>query len=114
VRRTIVGASTSVMGLTCRKEAKEETVLSQVRLYPNPIQRSSSFNIEIENPQDEKMQLSIVNMSGIIVSMKTENILKGSNRITVNTEVTWPAGIYIVQLSDEKGQVLKKEKLIVQ
>jgi hypothetical protein len=114
VRRTIVGASTSVMGLTCRKEAKEETVLSQVKLYPNPIQRSSSFNIEIENPQDEKMQLSIVNMSDIIVSMKTENILKGSNRITVNTEVTWPAGIYIVQLSDEKGQVLKKEKLIVQ
>jgi hypothetical protein len=113
-RSMVMGASISGTWLTGRKEAKEETVLSQVRLYPNPVQRNGSFNIEFDSGQEERMKLSIVNMSGIVVSMKTKNILKGSNRITVNTEAVWPAGIYIVHLTNEKGNVIKKEKLIVQ
>jgi len=60
------------------------------------------------------MQLSIVNMSGIIVMTKTENTRKGFNRIIMSTGSTWPAGIYIFQMRNEKGQVVKKEKLIVQ
>jgi hypothetical protein len=97
-----------------KERSKEKSLPSSVRLYPNPLQRNSPFNVEFENSRDEKMQLSIVNMSGIIVMTKTENTRKGFNRIIMNTGSTWPAGVYIFQLRNEKGQVVKKERLIVQ
>ncbi|TMI72249.1 MAG: T9SS type A sorting domain-containing protein [Bacteroidetes bacterium] len=97
-----------------KERSKEKSLPSSVRLYPNPLQRNSPFNVEFENSRDEKMQLSIVNMSGIIVMTKTENTRKGFNRIIMSTGSTWPAGIYIFQMRNEKGQVVKKEKLIVQ
>ena len=115
VRRTVVtGGVTSCRKLTPWSVNNEEKLPLTATLYPNPVQRSGSFYIAVDNAKDELMQLSIIGMNGNIVLNRTETIRKGFNRIQVNVQPSWAAGIFVMQLLNEKGEVVKSEKLIVQ
>jgi CarboxypepD_reg-like domain len=116
VRRTdVTGAVTKIEKKTSSKGVEQKkTNSSAVTLYPNPVQRNSSFYITIDNDKDELMQLSVIDMKGGIVLNRTETIHKGFNRVQASVQSSWAAGILVMQLLNEKGQVVKAEKLIVQ
>jgi hypothetical protein len=83
-------------------------------LFPNPVQRNNGFNIEFQNEQDETMQLEIINLNGSLISLHSRRISKGLNRLSLTADAKWAAGIYIIQVRNEKGIVIKQEKLVVQ
>lgn len=94
--------------------AKPEETGNAKPLYPNPVQRNNVFNLELESRQNEVIQLSIISLNGSLVSLQSQKISKGLNRISVITDVKWSAGIYVIQLRNAKGTVIKQEKLVVQ
>ncbi|HLG41150.1 MAG TPA: TonB-dependent receptor plug domain-containing protein [Chitinophagaceae bacterium] len=51
---------------------------------------------------------------GSQVLLQSEKIIKGFNRFSIKSDARWAAGIYIIQLKDKKGNVLRCEKLVVQ
>lgn len=87
---------------------------AKVRLYPNPAMRNQSFTIEFVSECDEQMQLSVISMSGNVVLSQAQKAVKAFNRITLAVNPAWATGIYIVQLSNDRGEVVRKEKLVIQ
>jgi TonB-dependent SusC/RagA subfamily outer membrane receptor len=83
-------------------------------IYPNPVLRNNVFNVELKSERDGVFQLAVFGMNGQQIFMQTEKSVKGQNRISVIADPRWTAGAYIVQLRNEKGELIKKEKLIVQ
>jgi TonB-dependent SusC/RagA subfamily outer membrane receptor len=93
---------------------KEESDFDKPLVYPNPVRRNNLFNLEFKNEQDGIARLSVTGLDGKMVMLQSEKIVTGVNHISVNTEMQWSAGIYIVQLRNEKGTVIRQEKLMVQ
>jgi TonB-dependent SusC/RagA subfamily outer membrane receptor len=83
-------------------------------LYPNPVRRSGVYNLELENDRDETMQLSVITLDGRMIVLQSQKISKGLNHLSMVAESKWAAGIYIVQLRNEKGTVIRQEKLMIQ
>jgi TonB-dependent SusC/RagA subfamily outer membrane receptor len=83
-------------------------------LYPNPVQRNQVFYLEWTSEQDETLQLSVLSMNRSLVLFRSQKAAKGVNSFSVTADRKWSAGIYIVQLRNEKGVVIKSEKLIIQ
>jgi hypothetical protein len=83
------------------EDIKEETNKTDFKVYPNPSE--GVFNIELQNTQNSQKHINIFDLSGRIVY---------SNEYSqkINLKDLSP-GIYIMQLTDNKG--LSKQKKII-
>jgi hypothetical protein len=88
--------------------------INSPKIYPNPVQRSQVVNVEWKNEQAETIQVMLVSLNGTVVYSQTRQFDKGLNRLAIDVDNRWAAGIYIVQVRNEKGAIIKNEKLIVQ
>jgi hypothetical protein len=87
----------------------DEAKQSSVSIYPNPA--SNRIIIGIKQPSGNNLQLQMTDITGRLVWFKT---LPGNNNsIPVNLpQLT--KGIYIVSITDDKGEKLLIDKLIIQ
>lgn len=86
----------------------DEIEFSAFEIFPNPSKKSFYLNFEplLENPASG-YRVEIVDLTGKLVYQSAVN--RGENRI--NHELN--AGMYMVQLQNAQGQLLKSEKLVV-
>lgn len=85
-----------------------------VRIYPNPLPGGSAVKMEINMEDEKPLQVRITNLSGTVLRSLAYRSFKGLNRVEVATATQWAAGMYFVQVLDEKGKLLKQDKLIIQ
>lgn len=83
-------------------------------IYPNPVQKGSTVTIDLKKENDEDLQLKVFSLDGRLLLSQVKKMYKGNNRFTVQAESKWPAGTYLVQLSDAKGKAVSTDKLIIQ
>ncbi len=104
---------TPSVSLTITSSSGEQPPL---KLYPNPVQRNNVFNLEWKNDRDEmiKSAAAVVSLNGTMIFQQSQKISKGFNRLSFNVDARWPAGVYILQLINEKGGITGQEKLVVQ
>lgn len=79
-------------------------------IYPNP--NKGKFTIEIKGEQTNLALLDIVNANGQLVYAQSFIIDESGVRPLIELDIS--RGIYFVELKTSAGQVLKKEKLIIQ
>jgi hypothetical protein len=83
---------------------------NSIVLFPNPA--SESFKIEIHSTaRIENAEILLVNMMGITVFRRRENLHKGSNQLLFKPDL--PPGTYAVLVSSEQGS-FEKTKLVIQ
>ncbi len=75
-----------------------ERLAQQVTVYPNPAQDRISINAPV------KVDISITGLEGRV-------ILGQRNAATVNIS-NLPAGLYLLRIADQKGTLIKTEKLV--
>jgi hypothetical protein len=83
-------------------------------IYPNPARRNNRFTIQLENAQNEIVQIAIISLNGSMVFRYSQQINKGLNRLSINADAKWAAGIYNIQIRNEKGTLVRQEKIVVQ
>jgi hypothetical protein len=70
---------------------------SKVSVYPNPFQQEFKINLDAE--KDSPIEVKVLDISGRIVWVQTENALfDGTNTIVVNG-ASFEAGVYIVKIT---------------
>ena len=81
----------------------EETgVFTDVRIYPNPINGNSQLELILDEMVDA--QISLLNLVGQTLGMRTTRLTAGVNRIPVSSlSASLNAGIYFIQLKSETG-----------
>lgn len=88
--------------------------LLSTRIYPNPLKSGGVIKAEVNMQEEKPLQLRITNLNGSVLRLVIYRPFKGINRIELPTESQWAAGIYFVQVLDEKGKLLKQDKLLIQ
>lgn len=83
------------------------------KVYPNPVMRSHSVSIEFTSPQNQKLRVNVFTLDGKMVDEKYFEAVKGQSIFQLLVESRLTAGIYLLQITDETGRLIKKEKLIV-
>jgi TonB-dependent SusC/RagA subfamily outer membrane receptor len=84
------------------------------RIYPNPLIRGSALKVEMDIQEEKPLQIRITNLAGSALRSMNYRPFKGMNRIELPTESQWAAGIYFMQVLDEKGKLLKQDKFLIQ
>jgi TonB-dependent SusC/RagA subfamily outer membrane receptor len=87
---------------------------AHANLYPNPVQKGSTVTIDLKTETNEDLQLKIFSLDGRLLLSQTKNSVKGNNRFTVQADNRWAPGTYLVHLSDAKGKIISKDKLVIQ
>ncbi|KAA2221297.1 endo-beta-N-acetylglucosaminidase H [Chryseobacterium sediminis] len=87
--------------------AGQVNIKNQIKLYPNPVSKSSSLTVSVPD-EYSKGKLTVYDLNGRIVDTKSLN--SGDNQYEL-TRLS--AGNYIVQFESHDGSLKQSEKLIV-
>lgn len=87
--------------------ADEQTVKKQIKLYPNPVSRSSQLIISVP-AEFNKGKLTVYNLNGTMVETKTLNV--GENQYSPSK---LSAGNYIIQFESQNEALKQVERFIV-
>lgn len=79
-------------------------------IYPNP--NKGKFTIEATGSGIDVSSVAIVNTNGQIVHSQDLNI--DNNVIRKLIELDIPCGLYFIELKNSTGQIIKREKIIIQ
>lgn len=83
-----------------------------ISLTPNPATSFVVIDINVVTPTSDTYVVEFMDITGRKVMAKT-NVTEGNNTINLS-KMNLAAGVYLVQVSNEKGQALSQEKLVVQ
>src|SRR5690606_9043628 len=87
---------------------EESTPLSAFEIFPNPSKKSFHLNFEpLGENSSSGYLIKIIDLTGKTVYQSS--VSKGENRLTHQLN----AGMYMVQLQNAQGELLKSEKLVV-
>lgn len=86
---------------------------SQLRTFPNPVQKNEPFTIEFTHHQQEIMMAQVVDATGRIILNQRFEAFNGLNREQILLPPTAGAGAIVVKLMNSKGQWIGTEKLVV-
>jgi hypothetical protein len=94
-------------------KARILTVLTDsLKVYPNPVQRSSSFSVSLKLKEVGRYQVQITDETGRIVLQKLINCVEKIHTETIQIQ-NWAAGFYHVRVFN-KNQLISKAGFIVQ
>lgn len=103
--------STSNCSLISKKNNTDKRISV---IYPNPVQRGRIVTIEINGCQDGLLYIRMITVDGRQLLSQTQKTYKGVNRLFLNIDHRWSAGAYFFQVVDEKRNIIKQEKIIIQ
>jgi len=82
-----------------------------VKSYPNPFSGIGRLNILSKDAME--IHIRVIDMKGRLVLNKKQNVFRGNNNVNLGS-LSWPAGVYIVQILNDLGEtftlrVVKRE-----
>ena len=96
---------------TSIKIAVSDLVVEKV--FPNPVQHGKSVVIGTNALSNEPLMIKLSDLNGKLLLYQTQSSSKGLNRITIQTDFRWAAGIYFLQLY-ANGKLVASDKLVIQ
>jgi hypothetical protein len=120
-RRHILGGI-SIKRVTAKKELKDVSLMNnssgtlnkeRANLFPNPVFKGGTIFIETKCKSGDVVEIQLANLDDKILFSQSQKAIKGSNRITINTDPRWSAGIYIVRIY-ANGKLSASEKIVIQ
>ncbi len=102
--------STSKGAITTENQKQainEQALKKQIKLYPNPVSRSSQLTISVP-AEFNKGKLTVYSLNGSVVETKT--LSTGDNQYNPSR---LPAGNYIIQFESQNGSLKQVERFIV-
>ncbi|MGZ8550700.1 MAG: T9SS type A sorting domain-containing protein, partial [Chitinophagaceae bacterium] len=85
----------------------DQSVSVGLGLFPNPAVNRATVTITTERA-NQLAHIRIINAQGKRLSYQKLALTRGSNSIVLPLQASWPAGVYIVQVSTKEGIVNKK------
>ena len=61
-----------------------------------------------------RIKLNLISMNGVMVDSRSTKATRGINRVNLQVNANWSAGMYIVELRNESGTLRRREKIIVE
>ena len=82
----------------------------QAKAYPNPF--TSNLTVEVYADTDGQVNFRLYNHMGNLIKMSYWKLMKGNNKIMLDSLQNLAMGVYTIELKDENSQVLHKFELL--
>lgn len=82
----------------------------QAKAYPNPF--TSSLAVEVSADADAQVIFRLYNQVGNLIKMSYWKLIKGNNKMMLDSLQNLAMGLYTIELKDENNHVLHKFELI--
>jgi hypothetical protein len=82
----------------------------QVTTWPNPFQ--TSITISICADKETTINIKLIDVSGKVVRNISQPVAKGLSQVALQNVQNIPAGMYILEITDEKSGSTSTQKLI--
>ena len=82
----------------------------RAKAYPNPF--SSNLSVEVDADSDGQVIFRIYNHVGNLIKMSYWKLIKGNNKIMMDSLQNLAMGLYTIEIKDENNQVLHKFELV--
>lgn len=80
------------------------------KVYPNPF--FSSLSVEVTSDVDSQVIFRLYNQAGNLIKMSYWKLLKGNNKIMLDSLQNLSTGLYTVEIKSENNHVLHKFELV--
>ncbi len=95
-------------------KARANTLLTDsIKVFPNPVQRNSSFNVSLKLKQAGNHSIQLADVSGRIILQKQINAHAKNHIETLPADNKWSGGLYYIRVFDNKNQLISKSSFIV-
>lgn len=101
----------SIYNFIATKNVLDKSV--PVRVYPNPVQPGRNLTIEFNSYQEGLLYTNLIAIDGRQLLSQAQKTYQGRNILSLDMDSRWPAGVYFIQVTDEKRNVLKHEKIVI-
>jgi len=83
-------------------------------IYPNPVQRGSTINLNLNFKQTGLYQIQITDAAGRTVLYKRINPLNKTQNEVIICDNKWSSGVYFISIFNYKNKLVNKNSFIVQ
>ncbi len=80
----------------------KEKIIHEISLFPNP-SKNTTVSVAFKAEKAEKIVLTVVNLTGQIMTQSIHQLTLGQQLINLNT-TDWTAGIYTIKIEKEEGK----------
>lgn len=84
-----------------------------IKIYPNPVQRSSNISIALKLPEAGFYNLQFADLSGKILSQQRINANFKDHTEQIVCDARWAAGMYYIRVFDNRNKLISKSSFIV-
>jgi hypothetical protein len=115
-RRVMMGAvcsSTYIKTFFAKPDSLGSAKKINLKMYPNPLPRSSSLTVEYPSEKNGKYAIAIFDISGKLLQIEQVPATSSLTQKQIQLKQTMVAGAYIVQIVDPVGKKIASEKIIV-
>jgi len=85
-----------------------------LKFYPNPVQLGRDITIETYRNQDGQLYVNVIAPDGRRLLSHSQKTYQGNNRFSLNIDNRWSEGVYLLQVLDEKRNIIKTEKVVIE
>jgi hypothetical protein len=85
---------------------------TSVKIWPNPF--VEKITISLVSPSVTTVQARLIDYAGRTISINQYNVVKGNNQLDLNNLTGLANGVYMLQLTDNTGNINQVEKLTKQ
>ncbi|MEO6669834.1 MAG: T9SS type A sorting domain-containing protein [Ferruginibacter sp.] len=90
-----------------------DLAIGDAKVFPNPV-TNNSFNVLFDGKSEGKYTIMLADLAGRALQTKVVNITKGTQVEKVNLNANSAKGVYLVKVLNPSGEVIIKEKIVVQ
>lgn len=92
----------------------QPTINNELRIFPNPVSKPSSVNIDISGLDQQKIAIQMVNASGQLV-FSSQLVVSEKNKILIiPINSNFSSGVYFIQIISEQKKIVKSSRLVIQ
>jgi len=84
----------------------ESELIQNVVVFPNPGRTGQDINVSLSMEESNDVTISLIDMTGRVVTTKTQNLNQGENNVSINAVTE--SGIYFLKLDSVDGSTYKK------
>jgi len=85
-----------------------------VKVYPNPVVRGNSMNLELSLKETGDYKLEILDMSGRVVLVQPLPVNEKKQTSQISTSNAWSSGIYWLRITGQHTKSIYQSKILLQ
>lgn len=85
-----------------------------IKIFPNPVQRGSSFSVALKLKQANSYTLQVVDVTGMLVLQQQINVIAKLTIQNIQCSQQWSSGVYFIRIIGDGNKLIFVSRFVVE